>query len=81
MPDGTGLASSSQGMDHMIRIMHRAARAPVHEVIRMASTTPAERAGLARDCGSLTKGLRADIALLDKKLRVKRVFMSGQEFA
>jgi N-acetylglucosamine-6-phosphate deacetylase len=81
MPDGTGLASSSQGMDHMIRIMHRATRAPVHEVIRMASATPAERAGLSRDCGSLEKGKRADVVLLDKKLRVKRVFLNGQEFA
>ena len=81
MPDGTGLASSSQGMDHMLRIMQRATRAPVHEIIRMASATPAERAGLARDCGSLEKGKRADVVLLDKKLRVKRVFLSGQEFA
>lgn len=81
MPDRTGLASSSMGMDHMLRVMLKATKAPVHEVIRMASTTPAERAGLALDCGSLSKGLRADVVLLDKKLRVKRVFLSGQEFA
>jgi N-acetylglucosamine-6-phosphate deacetylase len=68
-------------MDHMIRIMHRATRAPVHEVIRMASATPAERAGLSRDCGSLEKGKRADVVVMDKKLRVKRVFLHGQEFA
>jgi N-acetylglucosamine-6-phosphate deacetylase len=29
----------------------------------------------------LEKGKRADVVLLDKKLRVKRVFLNGQEFA
>jgi N-acetylglucosamine-6-phosphate deacetylase len=80
MPDGTGLASSAVGMDHVVRIMHRATRAPVHEIIRMASTTPAERVHIAHDCGSLEKGKRADVLVLDGKLKVKRVFMSGQEF-
>jgi len=80
MPDGTGLASSAAGMDHMIRVMQKATRASVHEIIRMASLTPAERAGIEGDCGSLTKGSRADVVVLDAKLRVKRVFMSGQEF-
>ncbi len=81
MPDGTGLASSAVGMDHTVRIMLRATRAPVHEVIRMASQTPAERAGIAHECGSLEKGKRADFLLLDSKLRVKRVFLAGEEFS
>lgn len=80
MPDGTGLASSAAGMDHMVRTMARATRAPVHDLIRMAALTPAERAGIARECGSLERGKRADVVVLDFKLRVRRVFLSGEEF-
>ena len=49
------------------------------DVIRMASLTPAERTGIARETGSLEKGKRADIILLSKKLEVRRTFVSGVE--
>ena len=45
----------------------------------MASLTPAERVGIASECGSLEPGKRADILLLNKKLHPKRVFMGGVE--
>jgi N-acetylglucosamine-6-phosphate deacetylase len=77
MPDGSGLASSTAGMDRMVRVMSRALRAPPHEVIRMAGLTPAERAGIAHECGSLAPGKRADVLVLDRRLRVRRVFVGG----
>lgn len=77
MPSGTGLASSTAGMDRMVRTMARALRAPPHEVIRMASLTPAERTGLAHECGSLAAGKRADVLVLDRGWRVRRVFIGG----
>lgn len=78
---GTGvLASSIMGMDHMVRTMARATKAPLHDVIRMATLTPAERAGVARKVGSLAKGKLADVLVLDRKLAVKRVFIGGEEF-
>jgi N-acetylglucosamine-6-phosphate deacetylase len=45
----------------------------------MASLTPAERAGVAGEVGSLEAGKRADVLILDKKLQVKRVFIGGAE--
>ena len=75
--DGKGLASSTAGLDRMVQNMSRATKAPLHEVIRMASLTPAERAGIAKDCGSLEPGKRADILVLDQKLRIQRVFIQG----
>jgi N-acetylglucosamine-6-phosphate deacetylase len=80
MPGSGALASSIEGMDHMVRVMARDSKAPLHDVIRMASLTPAERAGIARKVGSLEKGKLADLLVLDKKLAVKRVFIGGQEF-
>jgi N-acetylglucosamine-6-phosphate deacetylase len=76
---GNGLASSVVALDSMIRVMKAATPAPLHEVVRMASLTPAERAGIAKDAGSLEAGKRADVVILDAKLRVKAVYVDGQE--
>ena len=51
--------------------------APLEDIIRMASLTPAERAGVARSVGSLEVGKHADVLILDQKLQVKRVFVHG----
>lgn len=79
MPNG-GLASTVFGMDHMVRHMLAATGAELPEVVRMASLTPARLCGIADEVGSLEAGKRADILILDKELRVRRVFIDGIEF-
>lgn len=79
-PNGS-LASSIVGMDHMVRQMKKATTATLPEVIRMASLTPAERVGIARQTGSLERGKRADVLVLNQRLEVRRVFIGGEEFA
>ncbi len=74
---GGSLASSAMGMDHMVRIMRSRTTAPLNDVIRMATLTPAERAGIAADTGSLTPGKRADLLLLSPTLRVREVWLDG----
>ena len=77
---GKGLASAVVGMDHMVRVMRAGAvSASVADVIRMASLTPAERAGVASDVGSLEPGKLADIVVLSAELRVQAVFVGGQQ--
>jgi N-acetylglucosamine-6-phosphate deacetylase len=66
-------------MDTMVRNMKAATRASLAEVIRMATLTPARRAGIDRITGSLEPGKQADVLVLDKGLRVKRVFVRGVE--
>jgi N-acetylglucosamine-6-phosphate deacetylase len=80
MPDGTGLASSIQGMDHMIRVFLKQTGRPLSEVIRMASLTPARMLGRERELGSLAAGKRADVVLLTPELRVNKVYVGGREF-
>lgn len=75
-PQG-GLASSSMGMDHMVRTMVAATKAPLCDVVRMASLTPAERTGLASETGSLAVGKRADVLVLSPRLQVTQVFIGG----
>lgn len=69
-----GLASAIQGMDHCVRFMARNTEVPLHDIIRMASLTPATLTGIDRDVGSLEPGKRADLLLLNKKLHIDRVF-------
>jgi N-acetylglucosamine-6-phosphate deacetylase len=71
-------ASSVVGMAHMVRQMKRHTSASLPDVIRMASLTPAQRAGIDQDVGSLTVGRRADMLVLSKRLAVKRVVIGGQ---
>lgn len=78
--DGSALASSAAGMDRMVRTMRQATRAPLEDVIRMASLTPAERAGVADEVGSLEPGKRADLVVWSPRLHVRRVFLGGSEF-
>jgi N-acetylglucosamine-6-phosphate deacetylase len=77
-PNGS-LASSIMGMDHMVRQMKRNTSASLPEVIRMASLTPAERTGISRRTGSIAAGKQADLLLLSRDLKVKQVFIAGNE--
>jgi N-acetylglucosamine-6-phosphate deacetylase len=76
---GAVLASSVSGMDHMVRTMAGATSASLPEVVRMASLTPAELAGIADEVGSLAPGKRADVLVLSRELEVERVFVAGEE--
>jgi N-acetylglucosamine-6-phosphate deacetylase len=77
--DGTALASGAMGMDHCMRVMHRAADVPLPETVRMASLTPARILGLASEIGSLEPGKRADLVVLDRDLQVRQVYVAGQQ--
>lgn len=74
---GGSLASSVVGMDHMVRTMVRQAGAPVVDAVRMASLTPAERAGIAADCGSIARGKQADLVVLGRRLTVRHTIIAG----
>jgi N-acetylglucosamine-6-phosphate deacetylase len=67
-------------MDTMVRHMYENTSAKLHEVLRMATLTPAERVDMANDVGSLEPGKRADLILLDPSLSVQEVYMDGRPF-
>jgi N-acetylglucosamine-6-phosphate deacetylase len=77
---GKGLASAAVGMDTMVRHMAASTDAPLHDIVRMASLTPAERAGISAVSGSLAAGKRADVLVLSRDLFIERVFLAGQEY-
>ncbi len=73
------LASGIVGMDHMVRHFRNATTAPLEDVIRMASLTPAQRAGIDRRTGSIEVGKQADLLVLSPELEVQRVLIRGSE--
>lgn len=76
MPDLSALASSVAGMDRMVRTAVNFGKIPLVDAVRMASLTPAERAGVAGSVGSLWSGKRGDIVILSKRLQIKRVVVA-----
>ena len=81
VPGGGALASSVVGLNTMVRNMKAMTSASLPEVIRMASLTPAERAGVSREVGSLTPGKRADVLVLSRNLLMKQVFLGGKKYS
>jgi N-acetylglucosamine-6-phosphate deacetylase len=79
MLDGKALASGVVGMDEGVRTFHALTGAPLFEVVRMASLTPARIAGWDHEVGSIAAGNRADLLVLDRDLQVRRTFVVGRE--
>ena len=77
MPDGAALASGVMGMDHAMRTFRQLTGAPLVEVVRMASLTPARIAGRDHELGSIAAGKRADLLVLSEDLQVRQVFVGG----
>ena len=67
-------------MDHAVRTFHKLTCAPLPQVVRLASLTPARIAGWDDRIGSLEPGKLADVLVLDRELNVTRVFLGGIEF-
>jgi N-acetylglucosamine-6-phosphate deacetylase len=80
MPDGKALASGVMGMDHCVRTFHALTGVPLVEVIRMATLTPARIAGRDAEIGSIARGKRADLLVLDERLNVRELFMAGRRW-
>ena len=77
LPDRTAFAGSVATFDRLVRNMLSMAQVPMHEVIAMASTTPARIMGFA-DRGELKTGLRADVVLFDENVNVSLVMREGR---
>lgn len=76
---GGALASSVVGMDHCVRTMVAATGADLPTIVRLATLTPAERAGIGTETGSLETGKQADLLVLSRRLAVRRTIIGGVE--
>lgn len=72
------LAGSILTMDQAVRNINKISDLSVEEIIRMATYNPACLLGKENEIGSIKKGLRADLVLMDKELRIKKVYVGGK---
>ena len=79
LADHSSLAGSLATMDDLVRTMVQKADIPLADAIRMASETPARLIGIDDRKGTLARGKDADILILDRKLKVRGVWLMGHE--
>lgn len=78
LEDGT-IAGSVLTLDKAVRNMLNATNLDINEVINMVTLNPAKKIDVDHKIGQLKEGLRADLVLLNKNLKVKKVFLEGKE--
>ncbi|WFR83011.1 amidohydrolase family protein [Arthrobacter sp. Y-9] len=76
--DATG--SIAGGTATLLQVVQRtvAAGVPLADAVRSATAVPADVLGLDDEVGSLRRGLRADVVVLDADLRLQRVMRQGE---
>jgi len=77
-PDASGLASGVVGLDRGLQVMARATGAPLHDIIRAMTLTPARMMGRSDAIGSIEVGKYADLIVLDESLNVVRTIVGGR---
>jgi N-acetylglucosamine-6-phosphate deacetylase len=78
LADGT-LAGADLTMIDAIKYVHRTIGVPLEETLRMASLYPAQALGVATTHGHLTRGARADFAILTDDLDVQSTWIGGEK--
>jgi len=73
------LYGSSITLIQAVRNLAAWTRLPFTEILAMATENPAEVVGAEKRKGRLARGFDADIVLLDRRLRVRKIFLSGTE--
>lgn len=77
LADGTiagSVTNLMKCMKNVVQNMH----IPLEQAVESATETPARSIGIFDECGSIAKGKRADIVLLDKDLQIKSIILAGR---
>jgi N-acetylglucosamine-6-phosphate deacetylase len=77
LPDRTAFAGSVATTDRLFKTFSKLVGAPITEVSKMLSATPARVMGY-KDRGRIEVGLLADLVVMDRELNVKKVFLKGE---
>ena len=77
LADRSAFAGSVATTDQLLRVFRRATGAPLWEVVRTLTATPARLLGLSRK-GKLAPGMDADLVVFDEDVQMQLVMVSGQ---
>lgn len=79
LADGTIAGSVTNLMD-CVRTAVREMGIPLASAVKCAAVNPARAIGIYEDYGSLTAGKFADIVILDRELKIKKIYRHGNEY-
>ncbi len=77
LTDRSAFAGSVATTADLVRNMYRTVGIPLTEVIRMASSNPAEKIGLKNRKGRIKEGIDADIVIFDDDIKIKHTIING----
>ena len=77
LPDRSAFAGSVATMDRLVRTFRKLTEAPLYEVVKMASLTPAKLLGLADIKGSIAIGKDADLLVFDENIQIETIMVRG----
>lgn len=78
LPDRSAFAGSVATADRLVRTMWQMTDAPLHEVVKMVSLTPAKLMGIDSVKGSIDENKDADIVVFDENVNIKMVYVRGE---
>lgn len=78
LPDRTAFAGSVATTDRLVRTMHSLTNAPLHEVVKMASLTPAKLLKIDDKKGSICVGKDADLIVFNDEIEIQKVMVRGE---
>lgn len=76
--DRSAFAGSVATTDMLVRTFRELTGAPLHDVVRMASLTPAELMGISEKTGSIKVGKAADLLIFDENINIQQVVVGGR---
>lgn len=75
--DRSAFAGSVATTDRLVRTFYQLTDAPLYQVVKMASLTPAKMLGIEAKKGSIAQGKDADLVIFDEDITVKKVMARG----
>jgi len=78
LKEGDSLAGSTLTMIEAFHYAVRETGISIEHASRMASGTPARRLGIESETGAIEAGKQADVLLLNKELKLERVWIQGR---
>ena len=72
------MAGSNLWVDQAVRNLMEATGISLAQAVVCATWAPARAAGVDDECGMLREGLRADLAVWDRRNRISHVFIGGE---
>ncbi len=78
LPDRTAFAGSVATTNRLVRTMHTLTNTPLHEVVKMASLTPAKLLKIEDRKGSICVGKDADLIVFNDEIEIKKVMVRGE---